>query len=100
MEPTMEGVIENCKLMLDEQRPERRSGKATFAVSPYPVIISTSHKNAARTTHQLSIKLGQSRLAVVVEDKHSVDHDEQRKSIRACKSDIWRIDQTSSFALT
>jgi hypothetical protein len=94
MEPTMEGGIENCKLMLDEQRPVRRSGKATFAVSPYPVIFSTSRKDAGRKTHQLSIKFGQSWLAIVVEDKHSVDHDEQRKSIRACKSDIWRIYQT------
>jgi hypothetical protein len=38
----MEGVVESCKLMLDEQRREKISEKVTFAVSPYPEIISTS----------------------------------------------------------
>lgn len=83
MGPTREGVVESCKLMLDEQRPERRSERARFAGSPYPKILSMNYcsiKKLTSRTHQLGIKLGQSWLPIIVEDKHSVDHDEQQKS--------------------
>lgn len=87
MVPIVEGVVENCTLMPDEQRPVKRSARAASAELLYPAIVNISSEKFGRETHQLSVELGQSRLPVVVKDKHSVDHDEQQRILRRSTSD-------------